>query len=152
VPHGSISTCIPAPAKDVFALLHDYDRRLEWDTLLQSASLLNGATKAALGVVSACKGRRVLGGIELITEYVTFRPPQVAAVRMLNRPLFFDTFAATIRHEPLSKDSSTIEYVYNFTARPCWLRPALHPAMNTLFQLETHKRLQALRRYFETIT
>jgi hypothetical protein len=151
MPHGSVSTIIPAPAKDVFELLHDYDRRLEWDTLLQSASLLNGATKAALGVASACKGRRVLGGIELITEYVSFRPPQVAAVRMLNRPPFFETFAATIRHEPLSIGSSKVEYLYNFTARPCWLRPALHPTMNTLFRIETHKRLQALRRYFEAV-
>lgn len=149
MPHGSVSDEIPASAADVFELLHNYDRRLEWDTLLQSAKLLNGFTRAQLGAISACKGKRVLGGIELITEYVTFRPPDVAAVRMINRPPFFELFAATIRHLPLADNTSTIEYVYNFTARPRWLQFILHPLMNFLFKIETRKRLRALRRFFD---
>ena len=34
MPHGSVTETIPAPSSEVFRLLHDYDRRLEWDTLL----------------------------------------------------------------------------------------------------------------------
>jgi hypothetical protein len=115
---------------------------------LQKAYLLEGRQVADVGVRSVCKGKRLLGGIALETEYVTFRPPEVAAVRMLNRPPFIETFAATIRHADQSAGSSTVEYVYNFTARPRWLQFALHPIMKFMFRLETKIRLAALRRHF----
>ena len=78
--------------------MHDYERRLEWDTLLRKACLTDGWTEARLHATSICEGRGYLGGISLKTEYVSFQPPDVAAVRMVNRPLFFATCAATIRH------------------------------------------------------
>jgi len=148
MPHGAVTDVIPASKDDVFQLLHDYDRRLEWDTLLRAAYLLDGCPAADVGVRSVCQGKWLVGGIALTTEYVSFRPPDVAAVRMLNRPPFFDTFAATIRHNDRDANSSTIEYKYNFTARPAWLRFVLHPVMNRLFHWETKKRLAALRRQF----
>ena len=46
MPHGEVSETIPAPSSAVFDLLHDYARRLEWDTLLQSAYLDDGHTAA----------------------------------------------------------------------------------------------------------
>jgi hypothetical protein len=149
MPHGKVRETIPAPAADVFCLLHDYGKRLEWDTLLQAAYLTKGYRQAELGAVSICKGRTILGGLALQTEYVSFRPPDVAAVKMLNRPLFFETFAATIRHTQRPDGTSDIEYNYNFTARPRWLRLVLHPIMNRVFRWETKKRLRALRRYFQ---
>ncbi len=148
MPHGRVSDVIPAPAEEVFRLLHDYDRRLEWDTLLQAAFLLDGCKQADVGARSVCKGKSRLGGIALTTEYISFRPPNLAAVRMINRPPFFETFAATIRHAAQSDGSSTIEYNYNFTSRPRWLRFVLHPIMNLAFKFETRKRLAALRRHF----
>lgn len=148
MPHGSIIDVIPAPAADVFWLLHDYNRRLEWDTLLQDAFLLDGVSSANIGVRSICKGKTLLGGIALETQYVTFSPPNVAAVKMLNQPPFFNTFAATIRHTDLGSGASRIEYVYNFTARPRWLQLFLHPVMKWAFNFETRKRLKALRRHF----
>lgn len=148
MPHGCVTDVIPAPAAEVFGLLHDYSRRLEWDTLLRDAYLLEGATVASVGVKSICKGKWSLGGIALATEYVSFRAPEVAAVRMFNRPPFFESFAATIRHANQPDNTSTIEYVYNFKARPRWLRPVLHPIMNFLFKAETGKRLAALKRHF----
>ena len=75
-------------------------------------------------------------------------PPNVAAVKMVNQPPFFQSFAATIRHRDLGDGSSSIEYKYNFTARPQWLRSLLHPAMAAAFRWETRKRLRALRRFF----
>lgn len=148
MPHGSVSETIPAASAEVFRLLHDYNRRLEWDTLLQSAALSDGWTEAQLHATSLCTGRWYLGGIALKTVYVSFTPPHVAAVKMLNRPVFFGTFAATIRHRDLSDGSSTIEYKYNFAARPAWLRRLLDPAMEAIFRWETRKRLGSLRRWF----
>ena len=148
MPHGSVSDTIPAPSTEVFRLLHDYDRRLEWDTLLQDARLCEKWTEAKLHATSVCTGRWYLGGMALKTEYVSFNPPNIAAVKMLNRPPLFNTFAATIRHHDLSDGSSSIEYKYNFTARPSWLRWLLHPVMAAVFRWETRKRIRALRQFF----
>jgi hypothetical protein len=148
MPHGSVTETIPAPSAEVFRLLHDYQRRLEWDTLLRDAHLCDHWTEAQLHATSECTGRWYLGGLALKTQYVSFHPPEVAAVKMLNRPPLFETFAATIRHRDLSDGSSSVEYKYNFTARPWWLRWLLHPVMATLFRWETRKRLRSLRQFF----
>ena len=149
MPHGVVREVIPAPSADVFRLLHDYTRRLEWDTLLQKAYLTDGYREARAGAVCVCKARTYLGGAALKTKYVSFRPPEVAAIRMINRPAFFESFAATIRHRDLSASSSSVEYTYHFAARPRWLRFILHRVMATLFALETRRRLRALRHFFE---
>jgi hypothetical protein len=148
MPHGSITETIPAPSATVFALLHDYDRRLAWDTLLQDARLDEGWTTAQLHATSVCTGRWYLGGLALRTEYVAFNPPWVAAVKMLNRPAFFGAFAATIRHRDLGDGMSTVTYTFQFTARPAGLRWLLHPVMAAVFGWETRKRLRALRQHF----
>ena len=36
---ATIQRQMPVKSAEVFALLHDYDRRLEWDTLLKEALL-----------------------------------------------------------------------------------------------------------------
>ena len=145
--YGRISTILPASSSAVFDLLHDYDRRLAWDTLLQAAYLDDGYTAAARGVTSVCVGRKTLGGIALKTVYVTFDRPVVAAVKMVNTPPFFATWAASIRHEDLTGGTSRITYTYTFTARPRWLRFALEPVMQRVFAWETRKRLRALAAY-----
>src|SRR6187401_3191723 len=121
MPHGEVSAIIPAPRDDVFDLVHDYDRRLTWDTLLQEAYLDDGFTRAEKGATSVCKGRRSLGGLALKTVYVSFDRPRVAAVKMINAPPFFATWAASIRHADVEPGVSRITYVFQFTARPAWL-------------------------------
>jgi hypothetical protein len=149
MPRGTIVETIAASRADVFRLLHDYNRRLEWDTLLQEARLTDGLQAAGLHATSICKGRTFLGGIALETAYVSFREPDVAAVRMINRPPFLESFAASIRHRDLANGSSRLEYRYSFMAQPRWLRPLLHPAMQIIFRFETRRRLRALRRFFQ---
>lgn len=148
MPRAEISATIPASAADVFALLHDYDRRLSWDSLLSEAYLTDGWTKAEKGAVSVCVGRPSLGRLALKTVYVSFQPPRVAAVKMLNSPPFFATWAASIRHEVLDAESSRVTYTYNFTARPRLLRWLLEPIMSVVFAYETRRRLRALAEHF----
>ncbi|MFO1019725.1 MAG: SRPBCC family protein [Planctomycetales bacterium] len=147
MPHGVISHILPASAARVFEVLHDYTRRLEWDPLLQEATLTDGWQQAQLHATSLCVGRRSLGGLPLKTRYISFSPGKVAAVKMINRPPLFETFAASIRHADLPDGTSRLTYAYNFTARPRWLRPILHPLISLAFSLETHRRLASLRRY-----
>src|SRR5262245_28615728 len=149
MPRGEVSATIPASAREVFDLVHDYERRLEWDTLLSAAYLDDGFTRADKGATSVCVGRRTLGALAFKTVYVSFAPPMLAAVKLVNRPAWFDTWAATIRHLDIGADGSRITYTYHFTARPRWLRWLLEPIMDRLFRWETRKRLAALRRFFE---
>jgi hypothetical protein len=152
VPHGSVSEIIPAASSEVFDLLHDYSRRLKWDTLLSAAYLTDGFVQAGPGAVSVCVGRRSLGGIALKTVYVTFDPPRLAAVKMVNSPPLFASWAASIRHEDLGPSESRVTYTWNFSARPRWLAWLLEPIMTRVFRWETRKRLAALRRSFESAT
>ncbi len=148
MPTGTVTEEIAASAAEVFALLHDYSRRLEWDTLLSAAYLEPPATQAELGATSVCVGKRHLGTIAIRTRYVAFRPPQLAAVEMLNQPPFFATFAASIRHQDLGPARSLVTYRFIFRAKPRCLRFVLHPVMQLVFRLETRKRLTALRKFF----
>ena len=59
--HGMVTGTIPAPAREVFDLVHDYPRRLEWDTLLSAAYLDDGHTEARKGATSVCVGKWYLG-------------------------------------------------------------------------------------------
>jgi hypothetical protein len=144
VVHARVSEELPASCEDAFALVHDYDRRLSWDTLLRSA-FVEGGRAPGVGAVAVCSGRWFVGGMTLETVYVSFRPGAVAAVKLVNRPLLFDRWAASIRHERLEERRSRITYTYNFRTRPQWLAFVFEPVMAWLFLWETRRRLRALK-------
>lgn len=147
MPRGYTKVIIPASSEAVFAVLHDYNRRLQWDTLLSDARLCDGWQHAQLHATTMCTGRWYLGGISLKTEYISFKPPAIAAVKMIDRPSLFDRFAATIRHVDLENGESSLEYIYDFRTRPSWLRWLLDPLMDVVFRWETKKRLRSLREF-----
>ena len=149
MPRASVAVEIDAPCEAVFALVHDYDRRLEWDSMLSEARLLGGATAAGLGVRSLCVGTWKSGFLAMETEYVRFDRGRAAAVKLTNRPLFFQRLGASIRHEPLDAGRSLTTYVYSFRARPAWLAPVLEPLMRTMITREIRARLDALRSFME---
>lgn len=143
MPSATVSQQMPVPSAEVFRLLHDYERRLEWDTLLREARLTQGHTEAGLGATSLCVGKPFFGIFGIETRYVTFTPPHIAAVTLINNPPFFATFAASIRHED-NAHGSTLTYKLRFTAKPRALRRLLEPIMLKALQAETAKRLRAL--------
>jgi polyketide cyclase/dehydrase/lipid transport protein len=147
--HGSVSEEMPASCSEVFDLLHDYDQRLKWDTLLSAAYLTDGYTRAELGATSVCVGRGRLGRIALKTVYVTFDRPRIAAVKMVNSPPLLGSWAASIRHEDIGPDTSRLTYTWTFTARPWWLAWLMEPWMGCIFHWETRKRLGALRAFLK---
>ena len=149
MPSAELKVIVSAPSIDVFDLIHDYARRLEWDTLLSEAYVEPGFDGAARGAVAVCRGKGLLGIITMRTEYVSFERGKVAAVKMLGRPPFFESFAASIRHRDLDDGRSEVVYKLNFRARPRVLSGLLHPPMLALLRWETRKRLSALRRSFE---
>lgn len=145
--HGSISCEMPASSVVVFDLLHDYGRRLEWDSLLSAAYLSDGHTQARQGATSVCVGRLSLGKLALKTVYVSFDRPRLAAVKMVNSPPFFQTWAASIQHRDVGPDLSVLTYTWTFCARPRWLAWIIEPLMGGIFCRETQNRLKALQGY-----
>lgn len=141
--HARVTAVMPASCERVFALLHDYDRRLEWDTLLRAARL-EGDGRAEVGAVAVCTARRLLGGYAFRTRYITFRPPTLAAVTLLAPTVFFDRWSASARHRPLEDNKSELIYTMTFTCRPPWARRLIEPLALAAFRLETTRRLRAL--------
>lgn len=150
MPRKSISVDIAAPCEVVFDTIHDYPRRLSWDTMLSDARLLDGAVTADVGVRSRCTGSWANAHIAMETEYIRFERGKVAAVKLTNQPPFFENFAATIKHEPLDGHRSRVTYVFAFKARPRALALLLEPAMNFMLAGEVRKRLAALKDHLES--
>ena len=134
----------------IFKLTHDYSRRLEWDTLLKEARLLDGAETAGPGVKSVCVGRNALLGLAVETVYITFDPPWLAAVEMTRGPALLGNFAASIRHEVIRPGVTRIIYRGHVETRPRWLRWLVEPLVNRGFGRQTKRRLNALKRALET--
>ena len=149
MPSGSHTIEIDASCDVVFDAIHEYDHRLEWDSMLSQARLLAGATTAQVGVRSLCVGTWKSAFLAVETEYVTCKRGRVAAVKLTNRPAFFDSFAATIKHEPLGEARSRATYIYSFRARPRFLAPLLEPVMQRMIAREVRNRLRSLRSFLE---
>ena len=146
---GSHAIEIGASCRVVFDAVHDYEHRLEWDSMLSQARLLAGATAAEVGVRSRCVGTWKGAFLGVETEYVTCERGRVAAVKLTNRPMFFDRFAATIRHEPLGEARSRTTYIYSFRARPRFFALLLEPVMQWMIAREVRDRLRSLRSFLE---
>lgn len=147
MPRGSDYIDVNAPCEAVFDVLHDYDVRLEWDTMLSEARLVGTAPKAGKGVRSLCVGTWKTAYLPMETEYVTFERGKVAAVRLTNRPPLFETFAASIRHQALEGGASRVTYTYSFRARGA--ATMMESLMARMMAAEVRARLVALRDYVE---
>ena len=140
---------IRATPEMAFDLIHDYPRRLEWDTFLKEARLLEGAESAGVGVQARCTARNGFGGLVMETVYVSFDRPRVAAVKMTRGPAVLETFAASLRQDDVEAGITRVTYRFNFSTKPRWLRAILDPIAAALFRREVRQRLQALKRYLE---
>lgn len=138
---------IRAEPADLFALTQDYGRRLDWDPFLREALLLNGAQRPAVGVRAWCVARIGLG---METEYVSWLPPRVAAVKMTRGPALLAEFAGSWRFEAQAPGCTRVSFTYRLAAHPRWLRWLLDPILQGVFARDTVRRLRALKRAVET--
>src|SRR5262245_12802239 len=132
---------IAAPPEAVFDLIHDYDRRLEWDPFLCEARVLGGAREAGPGVRTLCRARKRSGGGAMETVYVSYQRPSVAAVKMVRGPFYLADFAASLRQSPLPGGSTRVSYKFHLASRPAWLRPLMEPVLAMVFRREPRRRL-----------
>ena len=114
-----------------------------------SQALLLEAAVPGVGVRSLCVGTWRSAFLPFETEYVRFERGRVAAVKLTNRPMCFDAFAATIRHEATGEGRSRITYIYSFRARPRVLAVLLEPVLSFMLSREVRRRLLCLRAFLE---
>jgi hypothetical protein len=137
---------IAAPADSIFAFSQDYSRRLSWDPFLREAILLGNSACAGVGVRSWCVSRFGLG---MESEYVSYNPPKVVAVKMTKGPWILRQFAASWNFHAVGTRESEVSFLYSFQVRP-YLRP-LAPLIAAIFRYEMKRRLRALKRACESV-
>ena len=126
----------------VFEMTQDYSRRLSWDPFLRHAELCDGAVAPGVGVRAWCVAR--LGpGME--TEYVSFAPPRIAAVKMTRGPWILESFGGAWEFTPAGDGSTEVAFRYQFRTRPRWLAWLVEPMARRWFSWETRKRVVALQ-------
>jgi polyketide cyclase/dehydrase/lipid transport protein len=140
---------IDASPEALFDLIHDYDRRLDWDPFLRKACIVDGSAKAAKGVRTVCCARHGAGGACMETVYVSFDRPHVAAVKMTAGPAYIDDFAASLRQTPVAGGKTRVSYKFQVAGKPRWLGSVLDPMLVAVFRRETRARLEALKAYIE---
>ena len=86
------SITINQSSETIFDFTQDYQKRLNWDTFLIKADLINGATAADKGVKAYCVAHNGMG---METEYLTFLRPKVTAIKMTKGPYLFKSFLAS---------------------------------------------------------
>lgn len=134
------SIVVAAPRADLFALMQDYDRRLDWDPFLREARLVD-ATAAAIGVRAWCVDQ---AGRGMETEYVQFDPPRRVAVKMTRGPWMFRKFAGSWIYDELAPKSTRVTFKYHVESRvPRWRLGDF--VLAKVFAREMQSRLDALR-------
>ena len=135
--------------EQVFARTQDYSRRLTWDPFLRRAELVGGATAAGVGVRAWCVARL---GIGMETEYVSFAPPRIAAVKMTRGPWVLESFGGAWEFTLIGKHTTHVTFRYQFRMRPRWLSWLLEPLARRCFSWETRKRVIALQKALRQTT
>lgn len=98
----------------IFDYTQDYNNRLNWDTFLKKAELINGATNADNGVKAYCVAKNGLG---METEYISFNRPKVTAVKMTKGPFLFKTFLGSWTFKALKQGVTEVTFLYSFELR-----------------------------------
>jgi hypothetical protein len=139
-----VTESIAAPAESIFAFSQDYAKRLSWDPFLREAILLGEAASAAVGTRSWCV---TWFGLGMESEYISYDPPKVVAVKMTRGPWVLKHFAASWNFHAVETNRTVVGFVYSFQVQPA-LRP-LAPLVGVFFRLEMKRRLAALKRACE---
>ena len=106
-----IINCRPDVA---FDYTQDYRNRLNWDTFLKRAELMDGAAAAGVGVKAYCVSRNGLG---MITEYVSFNPPKATAIKMTKGPFMFKDFLGSWTFKDNGNSTTEVIFLYSLTLR-----------------------------------
>jgi hypothetical protein len=138
---------INSRSEAVFNYTQDYSNRLKWDTFLKKADLIDGAVNAGKGVKAYCVAKN---GLDMVTEYVTFNPPKVTAIKMTKGPYLFRSFLGSWTFKEIGEQSTEVSFLYSYSLRfPFYLFSGL---IKTNLQNNVKQRLRDLKKNMEQTT
>ncbi|MES2864039.1 MAG: SRPBCC family protein [Bacteroidota bacterium] len=105
---------IKSSAEIAFDYTQDYNQRLNWDTFLKKANLIEGATTADKGIKAYCVAKNGLG---MVTEYVSFNRPKATAIKMTKGPFMFKSFLGSWTFKEIQPNLTEITFLYSFQLR-----------------------------------
>jgi len=140
------SSFISLEPEELFWLSQDYKRRLEWDIFLSEAYIIGDIECPSLGVESYCKSK---SGAEMISRYISFKPPTVAAVKMIKGPWYLDSFSGSWNFKK-NGIGSTVSFTYNFTIKPRFARKITKRILALLYKAQMRQRLVRFKQWAES--
>ena len=81
----------------------------------------------------------------MVSEYVTFKPPNHVGMRMVEGPPFFQSFSGGWHFVARDDGRTDATWRYNFTCRPSWMRVVMDPIGTRCLQRDIDRRLAAFR-------
>ena len=145
MPIVECSVLVNAPQERVFALTESFAARRRWDPFIRDSRLLGGALKPAVGVQNWV---RAYNGFSMVVEYVTYKPPQLAAMKMLRGPWFLASFGGSWQFKAQG-DETEVTFRYMFRTRWPLLAPVLDGVIRFFFRRDIRARVLGLKRVAE---
>ncbi|HEX8804746.1 MAG TPA: SRPBCC family protein [Acidimicrobiales bacterium] len=135
---------VPLDRDRAFALSQTYgELRYRWDPFVVEQRLLDGATAAAKGVRTWTRSRHRL---QMVSQYVAFRPPEHVGMRMIDGPWFFGSFSGGWNFAAAGDGRTRATWRYNFTIKPPWLAPVADRLGVWVLGRDIRRRLAAFAR------
>jgi hypothetical protein len=140
---------MPGSAAEAFEAFHNYEKRLLWDTLLSSAQVEGGGIHPYVGAITANTGRGWMRSFRMRTQFVSYRPPEIAAAASVRPSGLIEFWAASMRHRDIDEGQSELIYTFSIKLRPS-LR-ILDPLAAWVFERESQRRFAAMADYLRRI-
>lgn len=134
------NSLIRATPEDCFDLSQSKPLRHTWDPFIKEQRLINAEVPAD-GVRTWTRSHH---GLEMTSEYVSFRRPGVVAMRMVEGPWFFTLFAASWRFAARDDGHTDATWKYRFEVRS-WMAPVARPIGVRVLGRDIDNRLEAFR-------
>tara|TARA_R110000737_G_scaffold225902_1_gene240657 strand:+ start:410 stop:871 length:462 start_codon:yes stop_codon:yes gene_type:complete len=133
---------IEAMKETLFSLTQDYSIRLDWDPFPESYSFINGdKIERGLQLKVVDKARR-----SMVVEYVSYKPPLVASIRMVSGPWYIKRFAGSWSFKQLDQNKTKVIFKYNIVSYPEFIGPLIR----YVFRKNANKRLSSLKAYVDS--
>jgi hypothetical protein len=116
--------------------------RRRWDTFIREQRHLDGAVRAGKGVRTLTISR---GGLRMVSEYVSFRPPTSVGMKVLELPWFLEKVGGGWRFEPVDGGTRAV-WRYNFACRPALIRPIAERIGIVLIRRDMDRRIRGFAR------
>ncbi|MDO8415173.1 MAG: SRPBCC family protein [Agitococcus sp.] len=138
------SSCDVAVAPDVlFALLHDYTQRQQWDPCFPQVYLLD-EPDLATGVFVTYRGK---WGPTVTMVYSVYQPPTLATVRLVDSKGPWKNLAICWKITPLPLGGSRLLVTVHVATAPGVASKLITAVVGQYFRFQIWRQMRALRQY-----